>query len=434
VVRAALGAVDAGRLVRRAIGAADVDAALHAAAAVDVVAAGKAARSMLDAFVAAAPVPPRRVLGIGPAGDAPASRGVRWLLAAHPVPDAASVAAARAALAAAQATGPRDVLLVLLSGGASAMMALPAEGLTLADKQRTSATLLSLGAEIHDLNTVRKHLSAVKGGQLAAACQGATLTLALSDVVGDDLSAIGSGPTVPDATTFRDARAALERYGGATQYPAAVVARLTRGEAGVLAETPKPGDSRLARSTAVVIGGYRTALDGARAAAERLGYVVHVVDRPVVGEARHAAHDLIGLARAYGGRIAPRAASDRRGGAAGGICIVAGGETTVRIAGSGKGGRNQELALAMARELDVLGARVVAASVGTDGVDGPTDAAGAIVDSTTLARAEAADIGPPERFLEEHNSYVCFDELHDLIRTGPTGTNVGDIQVILVGG
>lgn len=419
MVRAGLAAVDAGRLVRQALAAPDLARRLGAAPALDVVAVGKAAEPMLQALLAAAPGAVRHVVGIGAAPAAEATAGVRWLPAPHPVPDARSLAAARTALDLASAAGERDLLVVLLSGGASAMMAMPAEGITLGDKQQTSAELLALGAEIHALNAVRKHLSAIKGGQLAAACAGSTITLALSDVVGDDLSAIGSGPTVPDATTFGSALAAIERYGGASRYPAAVATRLTRGAAGALAETPKPGDPRLGRTDARVIGGYRTAMAGARAAAEGLGYTVHAADGPVVGEARLAAHRLI--AEVHRLRTAPP------------YCILAGGETTVRTAGSGKGGRNQECALAMVRELDALGALVAAASIGTDGIDGPTDAAGAIVDTTTLARAEAADIGPPERALEEHNSYVFFDELNDLIRTGPTGTNVGDLQVILVG-
>jgi len=302
-------------------------------------------------------------------------------------------------------------------------MALPAEGLTLADKQVTSKRLLELGAEIHQLNAVRKHVSGIKGGWLAAANAGSTLTLALSDVVGDDVSSIGSGPTVPDPTTFDEALAVLDEHGGRDRYPAPVVERLMRGAAGDVAETPKPGDRRLARSSARVIGGGWTAVAGARAAAASLGYTVHVVEHPVVGEARTAAHELLHTAARLV-RMHPSTP----------LCIVSAGETTVRTSGSGKGGRNQECALAMARGLDAVGPSVVAASVGTDGIDGPTDAAGAVVDSTTLARAEAADIGPPERYLEEHNSYVFFDELGDLIRTGPTGTNVGDLQVILVSG
>jgi glycerate-2-kinase len=422
VVRAALAAADAGRLVRQALGAPDCDRQLRAAANVDVVAVGKGAAQMLSAFHAAAPVAVRRVVGIGAGTPMNLPAGVSWHQATHPVASERSVAAARAAFDVAAAVRERDLLVVLLSGGASALMAMPAEGITLEDKQRSCAELLRLGAEIHDLNAVRKHLSAIKGGQLAAAARGATLTFVLSDVVGDELSAIGSGPTVPDETTFDDALTVLERYGGRGRYPDAVVARFARGSVGAIAETPKPGDARLTRSVAHVIGGYRTAVAGARAAADSLGYAVYVVEEPSVGEARIAAHELLAMAKTH----LPRT---RRTSS---FCILAGGETTVRTAGSGKGGRNQEFALAMARELDTLGTIVAAASVGTDGIDGPTDAAGAIVDSTTLARAEAADIGPPERALEAHNSYVFFDELHDLIRTGPTGTNVGDLQVILV--
>jgi glycerate-2-kinase len=377
---------------------------------------------MLTAAAAAAPVRLRHLVGAAAdeAGHVPA--GARWYTTTHPVPDERSVIAARDVLEVAHAADERDLLVVLLSGGASAILALPAEGVTLADKQRTSKRLLDLGTEIHELNTVRKHLSAIKGGWLAAAYAGSTLTLALSDVVGDDLSSIGSGPTVPDATTFSEALAVLDRHGGRSLYPPSVVERLRRGAAGEVAETPKPGDRRLARSMARVIGTGRTAIEGARTAAAAHGYTVHVVDRPVIGEARSAAHDLLHTAsQAVKAHPASR------------LCILAAGETTVGTPGSGKGGRNQECALAMARHLDTVGASVVATSVGTDGVDGPTDAAGAIVDSTTLARAEAADIGPPERYLEEHNSYIFFDELGDLIRTGPTGTNVGDLQVILVG-
>jgi glycerate 2-kinase len=422
VVRAALDAVDAGRLVRDALGASDVARALREARGVDVIAAGKAAAAMLAAGAAAMPASVRHLIGAGgePADSLPSS--ARWHTTSHPVPDERSVAAAVDAIALARAAHEGDLLVVLLSGGASSFVALPAAGLTLSDKQHTSKRLLELGSEIHELNTVRKHLSSIKGGWLAAAHAGSVITLALSDVVSDDLSSIGSGPTVPDSTTFREALAVLDGYGGRNAFPAAVVDRLERGAAGEIAETPKPGDRRLAKSSARVIGGGSTAVEGARRAASSLGYRVHVIDRPVVGEARNAAWELVHMASQI-----------VRGDVGGPLCVLSAGETTVRTSGSGKGGRNQECALAMARALDTIAESVVAASVGTDGIDGPTDAAGAIVDSTTLARAEAADIGPPERYLEEHNSYVFFDELGDLIRTGPTGTNVGDVQVILVG-
>lgn len=422
IVRAALAAIDAGRLVRAAFARSDVGGVVRAARAVDAIAVGKAAAAMLTAGADAAPTRLRHL--VGAAADAPGHvpAGARWYTTTHPVPDEGSIIAAGDVLGVARAADERDLLVVLLSGGASSIIALPADGLTLADKQQVSKRLLDLGTEIHELNTVRKHLSAIKGGWLAAANAGSTLTLALSDVVGDDLSSIGSGPTVPDATTFSEALAVLDRHGGRSLYPPSVVERLKRGAAGEIAETPKPGDRRLARSIALVIGGGRTAIEGARTAAASHGYTVHVIHDPVVGEARTAARDLV--------HTASRAVKAY---AAFPLCILAAGETTVRAPGSGKGGRNQEWALAMARHVDTIGAHVVATSVGTDGVDGPTDAAGAIVDSTTLARAEAADIGPPERYLEEHNSYIFFDELGDLIRTGPTGTNVGDLQIILVG-
>jgi hydroxypyruvate reductase len=423
VVRTALDAVDAGRLVRDALSASDVARALHKARAVDVIAAGKAAAAMLAAGAAAMPASLRNLIGAGAEPVDPLPSGARWHTTSHPVPDERSVAAAVDAIALARAAQEDDLLVVLLSGGASSFVALPATGLTLSDKQHTSKRLLDMGAEIHELNTVRKHLSSIKGGWLAAAHAGSVITLALSDVVGDDLSSIGSGPTVPDSTTFREALAVLDGHGGRDAFPATVVDRLERGAAGEIAETPKRGDPRLAKSTARVIGGAQTAVEGARRAASSLGYRVHVIEHPVVGEARNAAWDLVHRASQLVGEDVGRP-----------LCVLSAGETTVRTSGSGKGGRNQECALAMARALDTIGESVVAASVGTDGIDGPTDAAGAIVDSTTLARAEAADIGPPERYLEEHNSYVFFDELGDLIRTGPTGTNVGDLQVILIAG
>ena len=443
-MRAALRVADAGGLVREALTHPDVDRDLHSAAAVDVVAVGKAAWPMLRAAVAAgADVPLRHVVGVS-TQPPPASRtgsdrrtrhdswgltsansanspGVQWYTAAHPVvPDDRSVAAAGAVLEIASTANDNDLLVLLLSGGTSALMALPVDGIPLQDKQRASRRLLQEGAEIHGLNAVRKHLSAIKGGRLAAAAGASVLTLAVSDVVGDDLSAIGSGPTVPDITTFADALRELDRHGGRGRYPASVVTRLTGGANGTVPETPKPGDPRLLRSTARVIGGARVAIDGAREAARSLGYVVHVLDEPVTGEARLAARGLI--------EAASRAV--RAGG--GPWCVLAAGEMTVRVSGSSKGGRNQECVLAMARGLVTIAANAVAASVGTDGVDGPTDAAGGAVDTTTLARAEAADVGPPERYLEDNNSYVFLDELGDLIRTGPTNTNVGDLQIILV--
>ena len=421
-MEAAIHAVDAGRLVQLALTDPALLDQLRSAGSVDVVAAGKAAASMLTAFAAASPVPPRSLTGIGQGQPAALPAGAVWYPSAHPVPDERSVAAARRAIAVAESVTPRGVLVVLLSGGASSMMAKPAGELTLADKRRTSEILLESGADIGEMNTVRKHLSAIKGGRLAVAAGGAVITLVVSDVVGDNLSTIASGPTVADATTFEQALDVLDRRGGRRHFPPAVTHWLARGAGGAIEETPKPNDPRLARSAARIIGGRLTAVDGAKQAAESLGYRIYPIEAPVVGEARLAGRALIDAA-SWASML-----RDARP-----LCIVASGETTVRVTGTGMGGRNQECALSMALVLDILGPSVVAASVGTDGVDGPTDAAGAIVDTTTLARAVAAGIGTPDGYLDDNNSYVFFNQLGDLIRTGPTGTNVGDLQVILIG-
>ncbi len=346
--------------------------------------------------------------------------GFRALRGAHPVPDAASERAGRAALRFAASAAGDEWLLVLLSGGGSAIMAVPADGVTLEDKQRTSDRLLKAGADIHALNTVRKHISAIKGGQLAAAAPRPSATLAISDVVGDDLSVIASGPTVADPTTFGDALEVLRRFGGWNEFPARVVERLRLGAAGTIAETPKPGDPRLAHATASVIGGRRDAMDGAARAAARRGYRVVRMEEPVVGEARVAAPSHLGAALA-------RAADASRP-----TCVVSSGETVVHVTGSGKGGRNQEFALAAAPFLAASPGTVAVASVGTDGIDGPTDAAGAIADSSTVARATAAslEVSP---FLANNDAYTFFDRLGDLIRIGATDTNVGDLQIVLCG-
>lgn len=340
--------------------------------------------------------------------------------AGHPVPDERSVAAAKQALEIASRADDEDVLLVLLSGGASSLMALPVAGLTLESKQETVRTLLAAGADITELNTVRKHLSAIKGGRLAAASRAVTLTVAISDVVGNDLGVIGSGPTVGDPTTFETALAVLAQRGGVERYPQEVVKFLRRGTEGGMPESPKPGDPRLARSIARVIGGVADAVGGAAQEAESLGYAVRVVERPIVGEARVAA-------AAHVETVAALSSRARRP-----LCVISAGETTVCVTGRGTGGRNQEFALAMAPHLRLLGSSVAAASIGTDGIDGPTDAAGAIVDSSTLLRAQAKALSDPARYLDDNDTYNFFLPLDDLVRTGPTNTNVGDIQVVLV--
>ena len=363
---------------------------------------------MLDAFERASPRAAAEAIRVSPAD------------AGHPVPDERSVAAARAALDVAQRSGPRDLLVLLLSGGASSLMSLPADGVAPADKRSAIRTLLESGADIGELNTVRKHLSAIKGGRLAAACGGPALTLAVSDVVGDDLAVIGSGPAVADPSTWAMALDVLERRGGRRAYPPAVVALIARGAWGDLPDTPKPGDPRLSRATGRVIGGAADAIRAGRRAAESLGYHVAVIADPVTGEARTAAPAHLGRALAIARGMAPP------------CCILSSGETTVRVTGAGKGGRNQEFALAMAGPV-AAGAAAVAASAGTDGVDGPTDAAGAMVDPTTIARAARLGLPPPAAVLAANDSHTYFRTLGDLIVTGPTNTNVGDLQVVLVG-
>jgi hydroxypyruvate reductase len=339
----------------------------------------------------------------------------------HPVPGAGSEAAGRRALEVARSVPPDGHLLVLLSGGASSLAAVPAPGLTVADKARTAALLMQAGADIQALNTVRKHLSSIKGGWLAAAARSPVTTWALSDVIGDDLSVIGSGPTVPDPSTYQDALDLLRRFGGAGRYPAVVTAHLEAGARGARRETPKPGDPRLGRSTASVIGGRADAMRGAAKEAQARGYHTVVIDEALVGEARLAGPRYLARVRDTLVGHAPRP-----------TCVVSSGETTVTVVGEGRGGRNQELVLSMVEPLAVAEQPVVVASVGTDGVDGPTDAAGAIADPTSRARADGAGLGLPGRFLERNDAYAFFEAIGDLVRVGPTGTNVGDLQVILL--
>jgi hydroxypyruvate reductase len=342
------------------------------------------------------------------------------ITAEHPQPGPGSEAAGRRALDVASST-PRDSeVLVLISGGASSLMCLPDPDISLDDKRAATGVLLRSGADIHALNTVRKHLSRIKGGRLAVASSARVRALVLSDVVGDDLSFIASGPTVADPSTYADALAVVDRFGGRDAYPRPVVAHLEAGAAGRRPESPKPGDPALARTETRVIGGRHEAMQGAAAEARLRGYAVIVVDDPIVGEARRAGVELVRSARARAASTSGRP-----------ICVVASGETTVQVRGHGRGGRNQELAIAAATAL--AGDRPAAmASAGTDGIDGPTDAAGALVDHTTLTRAAAAGLAPAEAVLDANDAYPWLDAIGDLIRLGPTGTNVGDLQVFLL--
>jgi glycerate 2-kinase len=297
---------------------------------------------------------------------------------------------------------------------------LPADDITLDDLQRTTELLLRCGATISEINTVRKHLDQVKGGGLARlAAPAPVIALVLSDVVGNSLEAIASGPTVPDTTTWVDAASVLRRYELCDAVPRAVADRLQAGLDGRIPDTPKPGDLVFARVRTHIVGSNLQACGAAAAEAERLGFRSLVLTSYVEGEAREAARVLAALLREVhaSGHPLPRPS-----------CLVAGGETTVTVRGSGKGGRNQELALAAAWPLRGV-PRVMLASIGTDGSDGPTDAAGALVDGTTLDRA--AELGlDAARHLVENDAYPFFDRLGDLIRTGPTSTNVNDLYLL----
>ncbi len=337
----------------------------------------------------------------------------------HPQPGPGSEDGGRRALAMVAAMPADAELFVLVSGGASSLMAVPAAGLRLDDKREATGVLLRSGADIYALNTVRKHMSAIKGGRLAAACPVASHTFVLSDVVGDDLSFIASGPTVPDPTTYGDALFVIDRFGGRAAFPPPVIEHLLAGARGERPESPKPGDPRLAHARTELVGGRHDAMRGAAADAAACGYTVVMLDEPIVGEARLA-----------GAALARRAIAQRRV-TNGPLCLIASGESTVRVLGRGRGGRNQELALAAAEVLAELTTPAVAASLGTDGIDGPTDAAGAIVDATTITRAMRAGLSPAA-ILANNNSYALFDAIGDLVRTGPSGTNVGDLQVFLL--
>lgn len=393
-------------------------AALLARRPLRAVAVGKASPFMAVAFAGAASNEIREGVVVGTHLPVELPSPFVWCPAGHPLPDDRSVEAGRRALQIAGRTSAGETLLVLLSGGASALMALPAGGLTLDDKRTTSDAMLNAGADITALNTVRKHLSGVKGGRLAAAAPGPTLCLVISDVVGDDLSVIGSGPTVPDPTTYADAWQHVERLAVKKHLSTAVVDHLQAGVQGRLEETPKPNDSRLERSITRVIGGRADAMGGAREAAEQLGYDVSVIGEPVVGEARVAGPALLERARAVvAGRKRP-------------ACVIAGGETTVTVVGKGRGGRNQEMTLSAARTLAGWSGPAGFASVGTDGIDGTTDAAGAFCDPTSIDRARRHALDA-DVCLADNNSYGVFRALSDLIITGPTATNVGDIQIVL---
>ena len=387
--------------------------------ALRVLAVGKAAAAMFEAFRTAAPGSIVEAVVIGPYRPAHWLEPHTFITGGHPLAHAGSFEGGQRALALAAGVPPDGALVCLLSGGASALMAAPMAGLSLAAKQRVVAQVMKAGGDIRALNAVRKHLSAVKGGRLAAACAGAVTTLAISDVIGDDLSVIGSGPCVPDASTWDDALDVLRTFTGDAPPDPDVLALAEAGRAGRIADTPKPGDPRLARSTARVIGGRAEAMAAAAARAAALGYAPLVIAEAVAGEARAAAE-------AWWRDVQTRLASTE-----GPVAIVSSGETTVTVRGPGRGGRNQEFALALVGAMQDSPRAAALVSIGTDGIDGPTDAAGAVVDPGSAARARAAGLAAPRDYLDRNDSYAFFAALGDLARPGPSDTNVGDIQVLV---
>ena len=347
---------------------------------------------------------------------------IRVVEAGHPIPDEAGLDGARRIVEMVQAAGERDLVIFLVSGGGSALFPYPADGLSLADKQQATESLLKSGATIQEINAVRKHLSRLKGGRFAQLVAPAQLiTLVLSDVVGDSLEAIASGPTVADTSTYDDCLKILRRYQIQRSIPFAVMDYLERGARGEVSETPKPSAKIFENVRNVIVGSNRLAVDAARRRAEELGYSTMILSDRVEGESRIVArsHSAVfkDIARTH--RPIPRPA-----------CVISGGETTVTVRGDGLGGRNQEFSLAAAIEIDGL-ENIVVLSAGTDGTDGPTDAAGGLIDGSTIRRGRALGLDPIE-YLDRNDSYHFLQSVGDLFVTGPTLTNVMDLQIGLI--
>jgi hydroxypyruvate reductase len=355
-------------------------------------------------------------------GHTAATRTARLVEAGHPVPDGQSVAGARAVVDLVDQAGEDDMVLVLISGGGSALLTLPAPGLTLEDLQGLTNLLLRCGATINEINTLRRHCSAVKGGQLARRIAPArAVGLILSDVVGNPLDAIASGPLVPDPSTFADAWAVVEKYGLAGDLPAGVHTHLQAGLQGEMPDTPKPGDPVFDQVQVVIVGDNALAAErGARAATEA-GYHAAVLSTFVEGEAREVARVVAALGKEVVRHHRPQAPP---------ACLILGGETTVTLRGEGSGGRNQELALAAAQALQGW-PHITVVALGTDGNDGPTDAAGGVVDGGTVDRARAAGLNP-QAHLQNNDAYPLLRATNDLLLTGPTNTNVNDLIFVFV--
>ena len=342
--------------------------------------------------------------------------------AGHPVPDQKGVEGTRKILDLLTNGDEKDLIFSLISGGGSALLPQPAGDITLAEKQNITRTLLACGASIDEINAVRKHISSSKGGQMARAAYPATVVnLMLSDVVGDRMDVIASGPFVPDTSTFKDVLQIFRKY-ELQDVPSAIMAHVNAGARGEIPETPKEGDPIFAHLFNIIVGSNILALEAAREKAEALGYRTLILSSMVEGETKEVArvHSAIAKEILKTGRPLDAPA-----------CIISGGETTVTIRGDGLGGRNQEFCLAAALDLGKLPARVVILSGGTDGNDGPTDAAGAVVDPFTVARGRDAGM-EAATFLKNNDAYHFFEKTRDLLMTGPTKTNVMDVRLVLV--
>ncbi len=385
------------------------------------VGAGKASARMAQAL--------ERVLGLRlagglvvvKAGHTVPTKQIRIVEAGHPIPDRAGLQAATQLRAMLAGLTPRDLVIVLLSGGASSLLPAPAPGVSLADKRKTTQLLLKCGATIQEMNAVRKHLSLLKGGGLAASTKAGIVTLILSDVVGDDLASIGSGPTASDPTTYADAIAVLRQYKIWRLVPESVRRHLLRGRRGGVPETLKPGSQRLHHVQHQIIGNNSAMLSAVAHVARQGGFRTVLFSTALTGEAQDAARQFAALARrAAGGRDPLRRP----------CCVVAGGETTVTVTGRGKGGRAQEFAAAAAISIAGL-PNVWVAAIGTDGTDGPTEVAGAVVSGNTVSWAKTVGVDL-SRALQRHDTYPALKALRSHICTGPTGTNVNDLYLLLL--
>lgn len=341
----------------------------------------------------------------------------------HPVPDEAGVAGTEKILDMLHSADEKTLVICAISGGGSALTPAPVDGVSLTDKQETTKLLLECGANIVELNAIRKHLSRIKGGGMARVAFPATVVaLMLSDVIGDPLDVIASGPTVPDTSTYQTCMDILDKYDLIDRVPDSIRARFEAGIAGDIEDTPKPGDEALSRVQNVVVGSNGLAVEAAAERAKALGYNTLVLSTRVEGEAKEVAYVYAGIAKEIVTSGQPIGVP---------ACVISGGETTVLVRGDGKGGRNQELTLSAAIQLDGWD-RIVVLSGGTDGTDGPTDAAGAIADGQTLARADEKGVSALSH-LKNNDAYHFFKPLNDLIMTGATGTNVADVAFVMVG-